>query len=73
MSENLNKMVDAAQNKQASAFKSAFEDEVLNRISVAMDNKRAQVASSLFDTTDDQELGPDDTAQEVESNTDADV
>jgi len=73
MSENLNKMVDAAQNKQASAFKSAFEDEVLNRISVAMDNKRAQVASSLFDTTDDQELGPDDTAQEVETDTDADV
>ena len=66
-------MVDAAQNKQASAFKSAFEDEVLNRISVAMDNKRAQVASSLFDTTDDQELGPDDTAQEVETDTDADV
>lgn len=59
MSENLNKMIDAAQNKQASAFKSAFEDEVLNRISVAMDNKRSEVAASLFDTTDDEELGPD--------------
>jgi len=49
MSENLNKMVDAAQNKQASAFKSAFEDEVLQRISLAMDTKRAEIASSLFD------------------------
>jgi len=48
MSKNLTKMVDAARNEKASVFKSAFEDEVLQRISLAMENKKAELASSLF-------------------------
>ena len=65
MSENLNKMVDAAQTGEASKFKSAFEDEVLSRIAVSMDNKRAEIASTLFDA--DQNIEADEVQQEEES------
>ena len=61
MSDNLKGMVDAAQAGEASKFKSAFEDEVLSRIAVSMDNKRAEIASTLFDAEQNVEEDPEET------------
>lgn len=52
MGDNLQAMVAAAQSEEPSKFKNAFEDEVLSRISVAMDNRKVNVAKELFDSED---------------------
>jgi hypothetical protein len=55
MSDNLQAMVDAAQSEEPSKFKSAFETEVLDRISVAMDNRKVNISKELFDSKDSEE------------------
>ena len=53
-------ILNAANEKNASAFADAVKDELNDRIANAIDAKRVEVASSIFDDEDEEEYDEED-------------
>ena len=66
-------ILNAANEKNASAFADAVRDEMNTRIAAALDDRRVEVASAMFANEDDEEDYEEDEDFEEEDEEDEDI